>query len=219
LAGIAAAQGVPFIHVSTDYVFDGAKSTAYVEADSTGPLGVYGRSKLEGEQAVLQACPSAIICRTAWVYSAYGSNFVKTMLRLARERDELRVVNDQSGNPTSANDIAAALLAIARKVHAGSLRNSGGIFHLTAQGKTTWCGFAREIMRLAACVGHRSVPVVPIKTAEYPTPAKRPANSQLDCAKLRRTLGVTLPHWQGSLPIVVGRLVAEANGEGVGGGR
>lgn len=219
LAGIAAARNVPFIHVSTDYVFDGAKSAAYVEDDATGPLGVYGRSKLEGEQTVLQAHPGAIVCRTAWVYSAYGNNFVKTMLRLARERDELRVVNDQIGNPTSAHDIATALLAVAREIHSGAASNAGGVFHLTAQGEITWCGFAREIMRLAGGTGHRAVPVLPITTAEYPTPAKRPANSRLDCAKLQRTFGVTLPHWQESLPVVVSRLVTEANGKEIGAGR
>jgi len=211
LAGIAAAHGVPFVHVSTDYVFDGAKSSAYVEDDATRPLGVYGRSKLEGEQAVLQVCPKAIVCRTAWVYSAYGNNFVKTMLRLARERDELRVVDDQIGNPTSAHDIATALLAMARTMHLGAAPNSCGIFHLAAQGDLTWCGFAREIMRLANSVGHRAVPVMPIVTAEYPTPAKRPANSRLNCRKLQAEFGFVLPHWQASLPVVVSRLVTEAN--------
>lgn len=219
LAGIAAACNVPFIHVSTDYVFDGAKSSAYVEDDATGPLGVYGRSKLEGEQAVLQACPRAIVCRTAWVYSAYGNNFVKTMLRLARERDELRVVDDQIGNPTSAHDIATALLAIARTMHSGAAPNAGNVFHLTAQGEITWCGLAREIMRLAGGAGHRAVPVVPITTAEYPTPAKRPANSRLECGKLQTAFGITLPHWQESLSVVVDRLVAEAHGKGTGAGR
>jgi dTDP-4-dehydrorhamnose reductase len=218
LAGIAAARGIPFIHVSTDYVFDGAKSSAYVEHDATGPLGVYGRSKREGEQAVLHVCPHALIVRTAWVYSAYGSNFVKTMLRLAREREALRVVDDQIGNPTSAHDIAAALLAIARTMLSGTASDACGIFHLAARGETTWCGFARAIMRLADEAGHRSVPVVPITTAEYPTPARRPANSRLDCGKLQATFGIALPDWRESLPGVVRRLVADASGKARGAG-
>lgn len=219
LAGIAAERGVPFVHVSTDYVFDGAKTSAYVEDDETGPLGVYGRSKLEGEQAVLRAYPRAIVCRTAWVYSPYGNNFVKTMLRLARERDELRVVDDQVGNPTSAHDIAAALLVVAEKVYVDPAPSFNGVFHLTAQGETTWCGFAREIMRIAGALRHRSVPVAPITTEDYPTPAKRPANSRLDCAKLQRAFGVRLPHWQESLSMTVSRLVAEANGKRAGAGQ
>lgn len=213
LAGIAAQRRIPFIHVSTDYVFDGAKTSAYAEDDATAPLGVYGRSKLEGEQAVLRVHPRAIVCRTAWVYSPYGSNFVKTMLRLARERDELRVVDDQIGNPTSALDIAAALLAIAGQVCATRQRETGGIYHMTAAGDVTWCGFAREIMRLAGGEGgHRSVLVAPIATADYPTPARRPANSRLDCSKLQRAFGLHLPRWQESLAVTMKRLLDETAG-------
>jgi dTDP-4-dehydrorhamnose reductase len=204
LAGIAARACIPFVHVSTDYVFDGAKSSAYVETDATGPLGVYGRSKLEGEQAVLHAHPGAIVCRTAWVYSPYGNNFVKTMLRLARERDVLRVVDDQIGNPTSAHDLAAKLLAIGLSGKATPA--PAGIYHVAGQGETSWCGFAREIMRLAAESGHRSVPVQPITSADYPTAAKRPANSRLDCTKFERVFG-GLPPWQHSLAVTVKTLL------------
>lgn len=218
LAGIAAARGVPFIHVSTDYVFDGAKTSAYVEDDVTEPLGVYGRSKLAGEQAVLRAHPEAIVCRTAWVYSAYGNNFVKTMLRLARERDELRVVDDQIGNPTSAHDLAAKLLGVGLSARAGSASGLAGIYHVTAQGETSWCGFAREIMRLAGERGHRSVPVVPITTADYPTPAKRPANSRLDCTKFVKAFG-GLPPWQHGLSVTINTLLHENANNGPGAGR
>lgn len=216
LAGIAAARNVPFIHVSTDYVFDGTKSAAYVESDATGPLGVYGRSKLEGEQAVLSAHPGAIVCRTAWVYSPYGNNFVKTMLRLAREREELRVVDDQIGNPTSAHDLAAKLLVIA--LSAPAKPDLAGIYHVTAQGETSWCGFAREIMRLAGERGHRSVPVLPTTTADYPTPARRPSNSRLDCTKLEKAFGA-LPPWQDSLAVTIDTLLGENADKGLEAGR
>lgn len=216
LAGIAAARGVPFVHVSTDYVFDGAKTSAYVEDDVTGPLGVYGRSKLEGEQAVLRAHPGAIVCRTAWVYSPYGNNFVKTMLRLARERDELRVVDDQIGNPTSAHDLAAKLLVVGLSAQAKP--DLAGIYHVAAQGETSWCGFAREIMRLAGERGHRSVPVVPITTADYPTPAKRPANSRLDCTKFVKAFG-GLPPWQHGLVVTINTLLHEKVDNAPGAGR
>jgi dTDP-4-dehydrorhamnose reductase len=216
LAGIAASRNVPFVHVSTDYVFDGTKASAYIEDDATAPLGVYGRSKLEGEQAVLRAHPGAIVCRTAWVYSPYGNNFVKTMLRLARERDELRVVDDQIGNPTSAHDLAAKLLVIALSVRAKP--DLAGIYHVAAQGETSWCAFAREIMQLAGEHGHRSVPVVPIATADYPTPAKRPANSRLDCTKLEKAFG-GLPPWQHGLAVTINALLRENAEKGPEAGR
>jgi dTDP-4-dehydrorhamnose reductase len=208
LAGIAAHQQIPFLHVSTDYVFDGGKSGAYTEDDAVNPQTAYGRSKRAGEEAVLATCPQALILRTAWVFSPYGQNFVKTMLRLAGERDALRVVNDQIGNPTSAHDIADALLAIAGRAvqHSGHPR---GIYHVTASGAVSWCGFAQEIMRLAAERGQRAVPVEPITTADYPTPAKRPANSQLDCSKLASDFGLRLPCWKDSLAVTLQALLAD----------
>jgi dTDP-4-dehydrorhamnose reductase len=208
LAGIAAQRNIPFLHISTDYVFDGSKSGAYTEEDAVNPQSAYGRTKRAGEEAVLTTCPSALILRTAWVYSPYGQNFVKTMLRLARERDSLRVVNDQVGSPTSAHDLADALLAIARHV-AQDRDHPRGVYHATATGATTWFGFAQEIMRLAAERGHRAVPVAPITTADYPTPAMRPANSRLDCGKLARDFGLQLPSWKDSLPTTMQALLAD----------
>jgi dTDP-4-dehydrorhamnose reductase len=198
LAGIAAQRQIPFLHVSTDYVFDGTKGTAYAEDDAPNPQSAYGRTKRAGEEAVLATYPAALIFRTAWVYSPHGHNFLKTMLRLAAEREMLRVVNDQTGNPTAAHDLAAALLDIARRL-AEPGAHPRGIYHLAAEGETTWFGFAEEIMRLAAELGHRAVPVVPIAAADYPTPARRPANSRLDCAKLHRDFGLRLPCWRHSL--------------------
>jgi dTDP-4-dehydrorhamnose reductase len=212
LAGIAAQRGTPFLHVSTDYVFDGTKPAAYTEDDAPNPQSAYGRTKRAGEEAVLATSAQALIFRTAWVYSPYGQNFLKTMLRLAGERDSLRVVNDQAGNPTSAQDLAAALLDIAGRVRQGD-GDYRGIYHLAAAGETTWFGFAQEIMRLAADLGHRSVPVTPIGTADYPTPAKRPANSRLDCQRLHRDFGLRLPCWRDSLAATMQALLSAKHGE------
>jgi dTDP-4-dehydrorhamnose reductase len=196
LAAAARTAGCPIIHVSTDYVFDGAKTGAYLEEDATNPMGVYGRSKLDGEAAVAAGHPHHVTLRTAWIYGAHGSNFLKTMLRLARERPELRVVADQHGNPTYAPHLADAILAIAAQ--AGST-NHWGTYHAAATGETTWHGFALAIIAAARPLGVPQVPVLPITTAEYPTPARRPANSCLDCAKLERAFGVRLPPWQQGL--------------------
>jgi dTDP-4-dehydrorhamnose reductase len=217
LAGIARQRAIPFLHVSTDYVFDGTKDGPYTEDDAVNPQNAYGRTKRAGEEAVLATCPSALILRTAWVFSPYGQNFVRTMLRLAGERDSLRVVNDQIGNPTSAHDVADALLAIAaRTTQEGE--QPRGIYHVAASGETTWFGFAQEVMRLAAQRGGRVVPVVPITTAEYPAPAKRPANSRLDCEKLARDFGLRLPCWQVSLAATMQILLpdGQAKASGIG---
>jgi len=197
LARAARQAGAAFVHVSTDYVFDGRKSSAYVEDDAPGPLGIYGRSKLEGERAVLAAHPDAVVLRTAWVYSAFGGNFVKTMLRLAETHDVLRVVDDQRGAPTSAADLAAAILALAPRLADGS--KAGGVYHAAAAGDTTWHGFAQAIFAGAARRGRKVPALQPIGTAEYPTAAMRPANSVLDCSKLAGTFGVTFPHWSQAL--------------------
>lgn len=212
LAGIAAQRMIPFLHISTDYVFDGTKATAYTEDDPPSPQSAYGRTKRAGEEAVLTTYPAALVFRTAWVYSPYGQNFLKTMLRLAAERDTLRVVDDQTGNPTSAHDLAAALLDIAGRL-TQRVDHPCGIYHLAAQGEATWFAFAREIMRLAAGLGFRSVPVAPIGSADYPTPAKRPANSRLDCGKLHRDFGLRLPRWQDSLPTTMQALQPAKRGE------
>jgi dTDP-4-dehydrorhamnose reductase len=203
LAAAAGAASRPIIHISTDYVFDGSKSGAYVEQDATNPLGVYGRSKLEGEAAVAAANARHVILRTAWVYDAQGHNFLKTMLRLARERPELRVVADQHGNPTYAPHLADAILAIAAKIGSGK---PWGIYHATAAGETTWHGFASAIIAAAKPLGVPHVPVLPITTADYPTPARRPANSCLDCGKLQRAFGLRFPPWQQGLAECLGEL-------------
>ena len=201
----AAARDIPVIHLSTDYVFAGDKPAPYVETDPTGPATAYGRSKLEGEQALARATGNHLILRTAWVYSPFGGNFVKTMLRLAESRDEVRVVADQQGCPTSALDIADAILALAPRL--ADRQAPRGVFHLVGSGEANWACFAEAIFAASAAQGGPSARVVPITTAEYPTPARRPANSRLATDKLRAAYGLALPHWRDSLPGTVGRLV------------
>jgi dTDP-4-dehydrorhamnose reductase len=199
VAAAARAIGAQLIHLSTDYVFDGSKPTPYTESDAVAPLGVYGASKLAGEQAVLAQDPTAVICRTAWVYSPFGANFVKTILRLAGGRDELGVVADQMGNPTSALDIADAVIGIARKMVAdpGTPR---GVFHMTGTGGTNWADFAEAIFAASAAHGGPHAQVRRITTADYPTPARRPANSRFDCSRLEQDYGIRLPEWRNSRP-------------------
>ncbi len=203
VAQAASDIGIPLIHLSTDYVFDGTKDTAYVESDPTGPTSVYGRSKLEGEQAVSEATDNYVVLRTAWVYSEYGNNFVKTMLRLGENRNEINVVADQFGCPTSANDIAAAVVTIARKLAEDSSARLRGVFHLSGTGETNWANFAKQIFALSAENGGKSIFVNDISTEQYPTPARRPANSRLDCSKLEEVYGIKLPSWQTSTRAVV----------------
>ncbi|MDA5628798.1 MULTISPECIES: dTDP-4-dehydrorhamnose reductase [Agrobacterium] len=203
VAQAASDLGIPLIHLSTDYVFDGAKDTAYVESDATGPTSVYGRSKLEGERAVSEATDNYVVLRTAWVYSEYGNNFVKTMLRLSENRDEINVVADQFGCPTSANDIAAAVVTIARKLVEDSSTPLRGVFHLSGSGETNWANFAKQIFAFSAETGGKSIVVNDITTAQYPTPARRPVNSRLDCSKLEEVYGIKLPSWQTSTRAVV----------------
>jgi len=207
LAALAAMHNCPIIHISTDYVFDGSKAGAYVEEDATGPTGVYGRSKLAGEAAVAAANKRHIIVRTAWVYAAYGSNFLRTMLRLAKERSELRVVADQRGNPTYAVHLAEAILGIADRL--GTAQTSPwGIYHAAGSGDTTWHEFATAIVNAAHPLGIVPLPVLPITTAEFPLPAKRPANSCLDCSKLQSTFAARLPHWREGLQACIAELAA-----------
>jgi dTDP-4-dehydrorhamnose reductase len=203
VAQAASDLGIPLIHLSTDYVFDGAKDTAYVESDPTAPTSVYGRSKLEGERAVSEATDNYVVLRTAWVYSEYGNNFVKTMLRLSENRDEINVVADQFGCPTSANDIAAAVVTIARKLVEDSSTPLRGVFHLCGSGEINWANFAKQIFAFSAETGGKSIVVNDITTAQYPTPARRPANSRLDCSKLEEVYGIKLPSWQTSTRAVV----------------
>ena len=187
-------QAIPLLHVSTDYVFDGTKATAYVEDDPIAPLGVYGRSKAEGEAAVRRVLEHHVILRTSWVYGVYGANFLKTVLRLARERDELRIVADQRGCPTGTADIAEAILAIAPPL--ARREPVWGTYHFAGQGVTTWHGFASEIVD-AQAADHQPAPaVVPISTAEYPTAAQRPANSELDSSRFAATFGIKAKDWR-----------------------
>ncbi|HEY1795180.1 MAG TPA: dTDP-4-dehydrorhamnose reductase [Stellaceae bacterium] len=202
IATACAEVRVPLIHISTDYAYDGSKPGPYVENDPVNPLGAYGRGKVAGDAAVQAALAEHVILRTAWVYSAHGNNFVKTMLRLASERPGLRVVADQHGSPTAAADIAAAIVSIAARIGAGEGR--WGVFHFTGAGATTWHGFAEAIVALAG----KTVPVAAITTAEFPTPARRPANSVLDCSKIAAAYGVAARPWREALAEVVAELSA-----------
>ena len=208
IAEYCAAAGIPLIHISTDYVFDGAKGSPYVETDPTHPAGIYGASKRAGELAVLGSGAQAIILRTAWIYSAHGKNFARTMLNAARKTNALRVVADQKGTPTAAPDLAAAILDIAALLALGWKPNYRGIFHATCAGETSWHGFAEAIFAAAARSGLQSPTLTAIRTEDWPTPAKRPADSRLDCSKLALTFGVRLPAWQASVPPIVRQLLA-----------
>jgi dTDP-4-dehydrorhamnose reductase len=214
VAAAAARTGRPVVQISTDYVFDGVLDRPYCEDDPVGPLGVYGRTKLAGETAVAAANARHVIARTAWVYSPFGHNFLKTMLRLGLTRDEVDVVADQWGAPTSALDLADALIAMARRL-VGEPDNASlyGAFHATGSLYTSWAGFAAAIFAQAAMLGRRPVAVTPISTAQYPTPAARPANSRLDAGKLHRVYGLALPEWRSSAQHCVKRLILSPEAE------
>ncbi len=209
LAAACAKAGASLIHISTDYVFDGTAARAYIESDGTAPINAYGRSKLAGEIAVAAACPRHVILRTSWIYSPYGTNFVRTMLRLGAERQKLGVVDDQWGCPTYAPHLADTILAIAAQVgDAAASDPRWGIYHAAGSGETTWCGFAREIFRTTAAHGLPTPAVEALTTADYPTAARRPANSRLDCGKLGATFGVRLPEWRDGTRDCLDRLLA-----------
>ncbi len=201
LAEAAEAAGATMLHISTDYVFDGAGGAPYDEAAPTAPQNIYGASKLAGEQAVLAACRHAVVMRTSWVFGAHGQNFVKTMLRLGRERDSLGIVADQYGAPTAAADIAAALIAIVRRHTPDQLAECAGIYHYCGSPYASWFEFAETIFAEAAAQGVLAkIPAVkPIATADYPTPAKRPADSRLDCGKIRTVFGIGPCDWHSAL--------------------
>lgn len=207
LAMVSRKLAIPMIHLSTDYVFDGSKSSPYVEDDPTAPTGTYGASKLAGEAAVLAENDNSAVLRTAWVYSPFGANFVKTMLRLAADRSEICVVADQTGNPTSALDIADAIVRVAANLCNGQEREKRGVFHMTSATDASWAGFAEAIFDLSARAGGPSASVKRILTVDYPTAAKRPANSRLNSNKLGLAHGARLPDWHNSLKDVVLRLV------------
>ncbi len=212
-AGEAAAAArdaaAPIIQVSTDYVFSGDGEGAYLEDSPTGPLGVYGRSKLAGEEQVRAAQPDHLIARSAWVYSPFGHNFVRSIMKAAGERDTLTVVDDQRGSPTSALDLAHAILNVLDQWRRGSGAGLGETYHVAGSGETSWCGFAKEIMARCGELGLPTAEVVPIKTSDWPTRARRPRNSVLDCGKFERDFGLRLPDWPKSVAEVVARLAAE----------
>ncbi|HWL11013.1 MAG TPA: dTDP-4-dehydrorhamnose reductase [Planctomicrobium sp.] len=199
IASVCRSAGHQLIHISTDYVFSGDHPAPYVETDETNPQGVYGRTKFEGEQRIQEQFPDAVILRTSWVFSSHGKNFVKTMLRLSDTRKAVSVVSDQQGGPTSAESIADCCLTIAAILKETPRHHRGGIYHFSGTPSTTWHGFANEIFRLA----QRTVTVHPITTADYPTPAKRPANSRLDCSKIAQTFSIELPDWRNDLKRVL----------------
>jgi dTDP-4-dehydrorhamnose reductase len=212
VARACAAHSIPIIHISTDYVFDGTKLGPYREDDPTGPINVYGHSKLEGEQRVAKACERHLILRTAWLHSRWGANFVKTMLRLGATQPSISIVDDQLGSPTYAPDLARIVLATAARIVADPTGMRPGIYHAVAGGETTWFGFAREVFRCAAEHGLPVADVTAIAMAAYPTPARRPANSRLNCDRLRLLLGLELPDWRVGVQDCVARLAESAQG-------
>jgi dTDP-4-dehydrorhamnose reductase len=209
LAEASAKRGIPIIHISTDYVFDGHKPTPYVEDDAATPNTVFGRSKLEGEEAVRAANPKNIILRTSWIFSPYGRNFVKTMLAQAKEHPRVRVVDDQRGSPTYAPHLVSAILDLARTVSAPDAPGPWGVYHAANSGTTTWRGIADEVFARSSALGGPVAEVEPIRSADYPTPAERPDNSQLDTSKLQRTFGLSLPPWQQGVAECVERLLSD----------
>ena len=202
MARACAELGIPLVHVSTDYVFDGSGAAARAENAPTGPLGVYGQTKLDGERLIAAAGGQWAVMRTSWVFSAHGTNFVRTMRRLGAERDRLTIVADQVGGPTPAADIAAALLAMARAMIADP--SKGGTYHFAGAPDVSWADFAREIFTRSGL----SPQVVDIPTSAYPTPARRPLNSRLDCSAISRDFGIPRPDWREGLDRVIQELSA-----------
>ncbi len=204
MAARCRADGIPLVHISTEYVFDGSRREPYREDDPVAPLGVYGRSKADGESAVRAALDRHVIIRTAWLYSAHCANFVKTVMRLATERDELRIVDDQVGSPTCADDLAAAVLAIAAR----GASVPWGTYHYCGAGTTSWCGLARHVLDTMVARGRlRAYRLTPIDTAAYPTPARRPAYSVLDCSRIERCFGLERRPWREGVERTVDRLL------------
>ncbi|MBW1866245.1 MAG: dTDP-4-dehydrorhamnose reductase [Deltaproteobacteria bacterium] len=206
LASACSACAIPLIHISTDFVFDGEKKAPYLESDPTLPLSIYGKSKAEGETAIRAGLQQHLILRTSWLYSEHGRNFVKTMLGLGRERDQLSVVADQYGCPTGAGDLARAILTMARKIIAGD-EICWGTYHYCGQGTTTWHGFAEAIFKLAASYENLKIrQVKPITTDQFPSPAQRPLHSSLDCSRILEQFAIQTIPWQQSLAKVIGKI-------------
>jgi dTDP-4-dehydrorhamnose reductase len=208
LAAACADAAIPLVHLSSAYVFDGNKKTAYVESDRVAPLGVHGRTKAEGEAKIRERAKRYVILRTSWIYSTYGRNFLRTTLRLAAERDELRMVADQFGCPTATVDLAEAILVVVRKM--AEKASTAGIFHFAGTGRTSWQGFAEEIVRKQAFFTGRTPKVVAITSAEYPSAAKRPANCELDSSKFFATFGYRARPWQERVGEEVAQILAKA---------
>ena len=213
LARLCALADIPLIHVSTDYVFDGSKGAPYLESDPPNPIGVYGASKRAGEVAVLAACPKALVLRTSWVYAPYGKNFVLTMLNAATRMPKLRVVADQIGCPTSAQDLATAILAVTDRLLAGWRAEYAGLYHAAGSGWTSWHGLAQFAIAEAARHGRPLPEIEAIATADWPTPVRRPADSRLDCRRLQQVFGVTLPDWHDAVRRTVDRVTEDARRE------
>ena len=207
IAEAAAVVGARLVHISTDYVFDGRSNCPLTEESPTGPVNVYGQSKLAGEEAVRRNCPDALIVRTSWLYSPFGNNFVRTILRLAEERDELRIVDDQIGCPTSASDLAAALIALLERGSKGDRTGAGGTYHFAGSEACSWADFARGIVAASVEFGGKPANVVSIATEDYPTPAARPAYTVLDCGKVDREFGFERPGWTDAVRPVVAALM------------
>jgi dTDP-4-dehydrorhamnose reductase len=208
MAAACARRNLPFVHISTDYVFGGDKREPWIETDQVNPINAYGRSKAAGEAAVAQSGARALIIRTSWVFSPYGSNFVKTMLKAARMRDELRIVDDQHGRPTAAGELAELIYAVAPALVSAVGDATAGVFHFAGESATTWRKFAEAIFESG---GGPRPKIIPVTTEEYPTPAKRPKNSVLDCSKLERVLGVTPRPWREGLQQTLAALAAGAD--------
>jgi dTDP-4-dehydrorhamnose reductase len=211
IAAAAAAAGIPFVHLSTDYVFDGDSRVPYKEADPVAPLGVYGRTKRAGEVAAYRAGGRCVILRTSWVFAPWGQNFVRTMLRHAADKPELRVVDDQRGAPTGAVDIAATIFRMLPRLAEPDAASRTGLFHYQGRPPATWAAFADAILDEAALAGHPRPPVARIATADWPTPARRPANSVLDCARIARDYDITPPDWRPAMAEAVRALLKEMN--------
>ncbi len=199
-------RGIPYVHISTDYVFDGDKPAPYVETDRRNPKTVYGRSKSEGEDVVIASGASAAIIRTSWVYAAHGANFLRTMLRLAESHDELRIVADQMGRPTWAKDIAGAVLDVAVRAQAGD-RDALGVFHYSGAGDASWADFAHTILANTSRFNIKTARIRRITTAEYPTAARRPANSRLDTTKIEQRLGIIPRDWREGCQLCLSELL------------
>lgn len=221
----AARLGIPVVHISTDYVFDGSGTRPWIEDDTPAPLGVYGASKLAGERALAETGAAHLVFRTSWVYGSTGKNFLLTILRLAQQTAEMRIVDDQHGAPTWSRDLARTIVLVLQRVaalrahgqsHADVVRMLPSLYHAAGTGETTWFGFAEEFIRLAALAQTnraqtetKFAKLVPIATREYPTPARRPANSRLDCRRLQQVFGITLPRWQDATATVVNEVLTK----------